>query len=734
MTFAIPLGFIGLIGIPILIIIYILKPKFIERKISSTYIWKLSLKYRKRKIPLQWLKSFLLIVQCILVAILVFILTQPRLENKATGNESFVGIKKVILLDASSSMMTETNGVTRFQRAIEQINEIAETNDEGAEMTLITITDKAETVFDNLNNPSAAQAKISQLKCSTTDANYSAGVTAVLNIVKSGDKVRVVMFTDRDFEKNADGTNGFIEVRNMTDEENEWNVAVTEGFEGIISDPEDKNVGSKILIMRGVVYNRDITVVPCVDIVLKDSSGDPLPPKTVKLSARKLTKYDKDQYTTGGDYTGETEIIFGYDEIRAVINKRLTSYKSLKFYFEDTSGNPIGDSYKADNEFSLYQGDDSKFDVLVVDQDENDSTRSFIYMVVSAASGSDYSVTFKSPKQSYDPETGALTSQVTNTIPTEGFDLYIFDRYIPKVMPNDGSILIIDPQTTYGLPITVGGTTNASGTCNPCNPSLPSIQGGLAKLTPVSLAHEILYKVKPDADTLYTKGGQSGVFVYTRYTNVTAPDAQVLVETEDGKPLIITGVTDKRVKYTMFNFDLSFTDFPMIFDAFPQLVNNILDYSTSRLLEYYEYSIGDTVNIGVKPNTIEVVVEDSQGKKEVFADANDFPVEYDVKGGGSYTIKQKLVDAKGNVVAGVDENGNSDEYALKEKFYVRCDADESNFNKIEPRLVNTNPEVTVDSEGSAIETSTFTDLSKYFAAALIVLLLLEWGLQYREQY
>ena len=55
-----PLGLLGLIGIPILIIIYIIKPKYHEKKISSTFIWRLSLKYRKRKIPLQWLQRSLL--------------------------------------------------------------------------------------------------------------------------------------------------------------------------------------------------------------------------------------------------------------------------------------------------------------------------------------------------------------------------------------------------------------------------------------------------------------------------------------------------------------------------------------------------------------------------------------------------------------------------------------------------------------------------------------------------
>ena len=46
-----PLGLLGLIGIIILIIIYIIKPNYQSKFVSSTFVWKLSLKYKKKKIP-----------------------------------------------------------------------------------------------------------------------------------------------------------------------------------------------------------------------------------------------------------------------------------------------------------------------------------------------------------------------------------------------------------------------------------------------------------------------------------------------------------------------------------------------------------------------------------------------------------------------------------------------------------------------------------------------------------
>ena len=49
MSWLTPLGFLGLIGLLILLLIYILKPNYQNKFISSTFVWKLSLKYKKKR-------------------------------------------------------------------------------------------------------------------------------------------------------------------------------------------------------------------------------------------------------------------------------------------------------------------------------------------------------------------------------------------------------------------------------------------------------------------------------------------------------------------------------------------------------------------------------------------------------------------------------------------------------------------------------------------------------------
>ena len=62
MSLLTPLGLLGLIGLIVLLIIYIIKPNYQNKVISSTFVWNLSLKYRKKKIPINKLRNILLII------------------------------------------------------------------------------------------------------------------------------------------------------------------------------------------------------------------------------------------------------------------------------------------------------------------------------------------------------------------------------------------------------------------------------------------------------------------------------------------------------------------------------------------------------------------------------------------------------------------------------------------------------------------------------------------------
>ena len=114
MSWLTPLGFLGLIGLIVLILIYIIKPNYQNKIISSTFVWKLSLKYRKKKIPLSKLRNIIIFIcQVLILTAAAFVLTQPFIDDGAEAKDGEV----ILIIDASASMQSSVNDVTRFERA-----------------------------------------------------------------------------------------------------------------------------------------------------------------------------------------------------------------------------------------------------------------------------------------------------------------------------------------------------------------------------------------------------------------------------------------------------------------------------------------------------------------------------------------------------------------------------------------------------------------------------------------
>ncbi len=687
------LGFLALIGIPILIIIYILKPKFQERKISSTYIWKLSLKYRKRKIPLQWLKSLLLVVQCVIVAVLAMLIAKPYI---ATGVDSR-DYRKIVIIDASASMMAESDGTSRFDRAIEKACEIAETATEENTMTVILCSDVSTVILKDESDVGNIQRVLRSQKASGTAANYSTAVAKALEIAGET-PTGFTLITDHDF-KNS----GYIEVINVSDKE--WNLAVDDAWEDIEDNKQSADYLETIFYANYFSYNTQLTIVPCAKIKYTTTEGGEVKEAVIRKTAVTLQQQQEDGVLVDGVYFAQVK--FDYQDIKGAIGMRFNSYKSVEFYAEDTSGNVITDSFSDDDSYYVISDDSNeKFSVLLVGDDYENSLFYLERMLQSVSSCYTERV---------------IPSELTQADmdkKNSGYDLYIYDGYVPKVFPNDGAVWIINPPTgdysAYGFTIDAVVT-----------PTSPEA----AKVYSRGAAHEIMSNIK-NSTTVYQN--LTGVFAYSKYSKATLTDGDItkLVTTSDNSSaLIFTGVTQSRVKFTVFSFDLVQTDFPLMFQNFPLMVQNIISYSTGYTIvngagrpAYGDYAIGEEITISVQPNTTKLTISVGSGEneKKVEYQATDLNADivYTLDRGGFYTITQTVQNVDGTVASVVDN------------LYVRCNTDESNLALMGDTLVGDEQPV-----GISVTTTTRKDLIyKYFAAALVVLLLIEWGLQYREQY
>lgn len=171
MSFQFPLGLIALAGIPVLIIIYIIKSKYTEQTIASTYIWRLSEKFLKRRKPISKLTGILtLILQILAIVAVAFLIAHPVFTIPASANDFY------FILDGSASMNMESDGSTRFEKAQEEICKIINSSHGGSTYSLVFASDTTYEVFESITDKEQAKATVKELKASWNDTDCTSAI------------------------------------------------------------------------------------------------------------------------------------------------------------------------------------------------------------------------------------------------------------------------------------------------------------------------------------------------------------------------------------------------------------------------------------------------------------------------------------------------------------------------------------------------------------------------------
>jgi hypothetical protein len=151
MSFIYPLGLLVIIGVPIVILIYILKNKYNEQTVPSTYLWMLREKFFKRRNPLSGLTGIIsLILQILTVIFVSLAIARPVFVVPESANEY------CFILDCSGSMqMTDNGDKTRFELAKEKITSVINEAGGGSSYTLVTANAESGAVYERLTTRSS---------------------------------------------------------------------------------------------------------------------------------------------------------------------------------------------------------------------------------------------------------------------------------------------------------------------------------------------------------------------------------------------------------------------------------------------------------------------------------------------------------------------------------------------------------------------------------------------------
>lgn len=367
MTLLYPLGLIGLIGVPLLILIYILKSKYKETTVASTFLWELSDKFMKKKQPFSTLKGLLsLILQILCVIFVSLSLSHPILHLKDSAKNY------LFILDESASMNMECEGKTRFELALEEITSLINNSRDGSKYTLIEQNKSSSILYSYLESKEKAKTELNRLSPTTLNIDEVEAISLAQELFKEDSSFEVYYFTDKEYAKQEN-----ITVINCSN--NEYNASIKNCSYEIVND-------SFVIEGSFISYSetRDIEVQLIVPDTLKNDEED-------KILASKIITANQNEDTL----FSFTVPLDNYAYFLVLLN--------------------VEDSLEYDNYYYLFGNDSNgEFTTLLVS-----SNPFFLKNVISACGSSNIRVT-----SSYNGETGydlyVFDSCSISSLPNDG--------------------------------------------------------------------------------------------------------------------------------------------------------------------------------------------------------------------------------------------------------------------------------------------------------------------------
>jgi hypothetical protein len=419
--------------------------------------------------------------------------------------------------------------------------------------------------------------------------------------------------------------NGYVNVVNLA--KNEWNAGISD-FEAVL------NGGYYTFKATIENYNQASEIDVFLNVDNKKYT------KTVKL-----------------------DLFDGQNKKLEIKDLNVSNFTSAKLTLQK-NGKQINDSFEYDNEFMFYQGQNKKFNVQLVGEEVNFINASLL-------------------------ATGLCNvNRVTEEeIVYEGYDIYVFDSFVPEELPLDGAVWLFNcPEVPEGLDYKING----------------DIEGDFNLQS-------------TDTDTLLYQNLMANTFrvsnvSVTKYQKISSLGDYEVMVTCDGDPVVFAGKY-KKASVVVFALDIHYTELPVDINM-PIMINNMVKYSAHHLAERYEFNVGENITSYPRLNTVSMTIN----SKEVYtSNEEECITHYTPLAPGRYEVKQKQKDGT----------------TITNYFFVRIEEEESNFDIVGEVLA---PNEYISSTGAKLESTNNIDILLYISILLLLLIVFEWGLSYHEQY
>lgn len=555
MSWLTPLGFLGLISLLILIIIYIIKPNYQQKIISSTFIWKLSLRYRKRKLPISKLRTILLLIcQILALTACALMLAQPYIKAEFMEFND-----KIIIVDASANMLASHDKETRFERAIRQVkNHTGQVMAADGNVTVIIADDDADCLVgkrlssdskSELNAALDALVVPGDLKCTYGSADIEGAIALAEDVLFENPKSEVYLYTATEY-LNKNGIN----VVNVADE-NEWNAAILDCKLYINENYYNFDVDV-------ACYGRDPeTSVYCAISGVNGSNYDAIGRINVQFAENKPQRITFKEFRRTSD---DAEIdIFSFD--------------TAHVYFEEN------DSYSYDDGFYIYGGGGIQYDIDALYYSTHHNV--FIPTALLQIQDMKRGIWNVFPTEIYQKNSSMLLY--------EEHDFYIYEGVMPSRIPEDGVVMLINPDKVPK--------------------GLDDIE--IASKKENFTAHEPFYPAEDQLEHPILSHVDVSDYAVRTYSKVTAYDGYTVLAYCNSDPVLLVKNTPSR-KIIVFCLDYRWSTASIV-PHYPVLIYNIFNYFFPQTFTDRVYEIGEEITLNARGSEFEIINEKINFRKEI---------------------------------------------------------------------------------------------------------------------
>lgn len=608
MGFLNPWGLLLALSIPAIVLLYLLKQRYQEVEVSSTYLWEKAIQDMQASAPWQKLrKNLLLFLQMAAAALLTLAIARPFLLQEGRSSEF------IVVLDCSASMQAEDVKPSRFLRAKREIEGFIDDLLPGQRVTLIAAGYDAEVVASRSGDKSILKQRLNEIEVTNGQGSMGEALALAQALAKELEDVRIRIYSDKAYQVshreldtivlNNGGKNFAVEL-----------VSWSQTSDGTV-------VLSKIANYSG--EDAALTVECLVD-------GATFDIREVTVPADRKA----DVYWTGipADARRVEVAVLDEDDL-AVDNAGWTSVDSNR-----------------ENR------------VLLV-------TQRNVFLEKAIALRDDVIL----EKTAYEHAEGL-----------KGYALYVFDGYVPSKLPRDGNMIIFNPQPQNGF---------------------LEVEGEYAPQNLRLLSHSRYARF---FDLVNYKG-----FNIARARRISVPRwAKVVLDGGQG-PLVMAGEIGAQ-RVIVFSFDVHHSDIPLKVD-FPILIQNVLAWVLPQSLgQESRFYAGQEVFINLLPGAGEIRVITPSGKELTLEPSYSQVPFMDSHEVGVYTVRQIVQQGDGQEV-------------LESHFTVRVPT----HSESDLRAGQVIGDVGQPVDGQRSESGLIKELWRYFAWAVLAVIMLEWWVYQR---